>query len=729
MNENEHPSVKRWRKKTPTLIQMEAVECGAACLGIILGFLGKFVPLEELRIACGVSRDGSNAFNMVRAAKEYGLEAKGFQKELHEIYELDSPAILFWEFNHYVVLEGFGKDKVFLNDPAVGPRSVTYEEFDQGYTGVVLILMPGEEFQPMGRPPSLFKELIDRFKKVHLPLGYLFLAGCCLLIPGLALPALTRVFIDDVLVADILSWKWMIIIGLLIAAVMGGILSWLQQHFLNRLNGRLSIQFSSDFFWHILKLPIAFYTQRYAGEIANRVQLNNQIATMMTTTLITTCIDLLLIIFYGLVMLRYDVAIGSIGFLAAMINIAVFLWIQRSRSDAYARVQQEMGKWIGSSIGALQYIETIKATGIESDFFARFAGYYSKNLNAQQEISKKDTLLGTTAIFLQMVSIAALLCIGSVRVMEGRLTFGRLMALQTLLITFLSPISRFVNFGKTMQSLKINIARLNDVLKNKIDPLYELRLAAPQTSLTRLAGSLEFRNVTFGYSRLDPPLIETLSFTIKPGERLALVGPSGCGKSTIAKLASGLYLPWEGEILYDGKPINEIPSEVFYHSFASVEQDFFLFSGTIRENVTLWNSAVTDEMLIRAAGDACIHDDIMQREKGYEALLIEGGKNFSGGQRQRLEIARALIYSPSLLVLDEATSALDSETEKEISDRIRRKGCSVLMIAHRLSTIQDCDEIIVLDKGKVVQRGSHHDLKMVTGVYMQLVESEGELHG
>lgn len=708
---------------------MEAVECGAAALGIILAYYGNYVPLEELRIECGVSRDGSNAFNVIKAAKKYNLDASGFKKELEEVYEIDSPSIVFWNFNHFVVVEGFGKDKVYLNDPASGPRTVSYEEFDKGYTGIVITCAPAENFAPEGRPPSLIKELTKRLKKVTSPFVFLFLAGICLLLPGLALPAFTRLFIDDVLVTDILSWKWMIVVGIVFATLMGGILNWLQQYYLNRLNGRLAIQYSSDFLWHILKLPIAFYTQRFPGEIAYRTNLNYLISKAMTSSLATTCIDLMLVIFYGIVMLRYDIFIGSIGFLAALLNIGVFVLIQRSRIDAYARVQQEMGKWVGNSIGALQRIETIKAAGIESDFFSRFAGYYANNINARQEIGKKDALLGTTASLLQGLVIAALLCIGSLRVMDGTLSFGKLMALQTLLISFLTPIARFVNFGTTLQTLKINIARINDVLKNKVDPIYQARAHAAPSSSIRLEGFLEFRGVTFGYSPLDAPLIEDLSFVIKPGQRLALVGPSGCGKSTIAKLAAGLYQPWKGEIFYDGKPLSKIPAESFFLSFGSVDQDIFIFSGTVRQNLTLWNPAVTDEMLIHAAQDAGIHDEIMLRDKGYDGHLLEGGANLSGGQRQRLEIARALLYSPSILVMDEATSALDSETEKEISDRIRRRGCSAIMIAHRLSTIQDCQEIIVLDKGKVVQRGTHQSLKDVAGVYQTLVRSESEVHG
>lgn len=712
------------RKKTPTVIQMEAVECGAACLGIILGYWGCFVPLEKLRLDCGVSRDGSNALNMIKAARNYGLEGKGFKKNVDELHTLDLPAVILWEYNHFIVVEGFKDDCVYINDPAVGPQTLTYEELEAGYSGIALTFTPNESFEKGGKPLSLTKELFARLKKVHSPLLYLFLAGFCLLLPGLALPAFSRFFVDNVLLSQGFEWKGIFLFSIPLVACIGGLLIWLQSYFLNRLNGRLSIAFSSQFLWHILRLPLSFYTQRYPGEIGYRTTLNNQIAKQMTGPLAITFIDLFLILFYGAVMLKYDVWIGTIGFAAALLNIGVFLWIQRSRSDAYARMQQEMGKWIGSTIGLLQHMETIKATGIESEAFARYAGFYTKNINAQQEIGKKDAVLGVAAPLAQALSMAALLALGSLRVMEGKLTFGMLIALQTLMIGFLTPISRFVNFGQTMQNIKTNIGRINDVLKNKTDPIYQERAPISSSQSIKLEGYLEFRNVTFGYSPLAPPLLEKLNFTIKPGKRLALVGPSGCGKSTIAKLAAGLYIPWEGEILYDGKPLSQVPPDVYYHSLGHVDQDILLFSGTIRENLTLWNEAVSEERIIQAAEDSAIHDEIMQRDQGYENILIEGGKNLSGGQRQRLEIARAQLYSPSILIMDEATSALDSETEKEISDKIRRRGCSVLMIAHRLSTIRDCDEILVLEQGKVVQRGSHETLKGEEGLYRKLIESE-----
>lgn len=701
---------------------MENVECGAACLSILFSHYGKFLPLEELRTECGVSRDGSSALHLIEAAKKYGLEGKGERRGLKELYEINTPAILFWDYNHFVVLEGFGKNGVFLNDPAFGPRTVTYEELDAFYTGVVLLFEVEETFERGGKPPNVFEDMRKRFKEVKGPLFYLLIAGVCLLIPGLSIPVFTRIFIDNILVTNVLLWKGEFLFAMALAMVLGGLLTWLQQYFLNRLNAKLAIKFSSDFLWHILRLPISFYYQRFPAEIANRVGQNNLVAQMMTGALATTSIQLLLVIFYGVVMFMYDTAVALVGVLAGLGSLLVMGLIQRSRTDTYARLQKEQSILRANSVGAIQQIETVKATGTESDAFAAYAGFDTNKINSLQEISRKDAILTTAPIFFQGIALAALLGFGGWRTMQGSLSIGTLMALQMLLLSFLGPVVQFVNFGQTLQFLKVELLRLNDVLKNPIDRIYNKTKQVKDE--VKLDGYLEFKDVTFGYNRKALPLIEKLSIKIKPGERVALVGPSGCGKSTISKLSTGLLEPWEGEILYDGKPYLEHPREMMQRSLTSVDQEIFLFSGTIRDNITLWDSTATDDLIIQATQDACIHDDILIRPEGYETNLIEGGRNLSGGQRQRLEIARALIVSPTIMIMDEATSALDSSTEKLVMNAIRRRGCSAIMVAHRLSTIQDCDEIIVLDQGKVVDRGTHEELKSREGIYKELIQSE-----
>lgn len=717
--------MKKKRVKTPTVIQMEAVECGAAALAIILAYYGKFVSLEELRISCGVNRDGSNALNMVKAARSYGLASKGIKVELEELPNLQPPFVVFWNFNHFLVVEGWSKKGVYINDPSSGPRMVSHQEFDESYTGVAITFHPGHHFVRGGRPPELWLAIKQRLSQVKWPSLYICLAGFFLLLPALALPTIMQIFYDNVLGNGDLSWLPGITSALIYLAFLTGALTWLEQFFLNRLNIKLSTIFSSEFLWHILRLPISFYAQRFGGEIANRVSLNSLVAATLTGNLATTAINLILIIFYAVIMIKYDALIAAVGIFAGAINLLTLWLITRTRSDAYARMRQETGKSIGFAIGALQHIEAIKAAGNEGDFFARWAGYYAKGLNANQEIGVKDVTLTSIPALLQSLSTPALLGIGAWRIMNGDLTIGMLLALQGFLSSFLTPLNQMINLGTTLQTLRIDVARLNDVLKNPVDPVLQSQEEEQvENSTHKMNGYLQLEHITFGYSPLSPPLIENFSLFLKPGQRVALVGPSGCGKSTLAKLITGLYEPWQGRILYDHKPREAFPRSSFTNSVASVDQDIFLFSGSIKDNLTLWDNSIPEHDIFEAARDAVIHEEIVVRPDKYQSQLIEGGSNLSGGQKQRLEIARALVTGPSILVLDEATSALDSKSEEEISRNIKRRGCTCVMIAHRLSTIRDCDEIIVLSNGKIVQRGTHEELKAAPGTYRNLIEKE-----
>lgn len=702
---------------------MEAVECGAASLAIILGYFGSFIPLEELRVRCGVSRDGSNALNLVKAASFYGLKASGFKAEIDEIKKAELPLIIFWEFNHFLVVEGFSDKKVYINDPTAGPRTISYEEFDEKYTGVAIRFEKTDTFKKTKAPKKLARLLKERLEGVKGPLVYLTLCGFGLLFPGLFMPAINQVFFDNVLGEGIYRWIFGIFSAILALSIISFLFVYLQSSYLNRINTRLSSVFSMEFLWHILHLPVQFYAQRFGGEIAYRMRLNDSVAKTMTGNFVPTIVNVCLMIFYAIVMFSYDVTVASIGMIAAALNLTMLVIINRSLVDAYARLQQESGKSIGFSIGALQHIESIKAAGNELDFFSRWAGYTAKKLNADREINLKDVLLTSVPPFLQGLAITALLGLGALRIIEGDLTIGMLMALQALMNSFLLPVGQLVNLGSSLQTLKIDVDRLNDVIKNPVDVVYSAKgIVASHEG--KLEGHLELKNVTFGYSPADPPLIENFSFVLKPGQRIAFVGPTGSGKSTIAKLISGLYQPWEGEVLYDGKRIDQIPRSVFTNSVGLVDQRITLFAASVRDNLTLWDSTVAEEKIIQATKDASIHDDILLRAGGYDALIEEDGRNFSGGQKQRLEIARVFVGMPRVLILDEATSTLDSLSELEISHNVRKRGCTAAMIAHRLSTIRDCDEIIVLERGKIVQRGTHDALKALPGTYQDLVGKE-----
>jgi len=713
------------RARTPTLLQMEAVECGAAALGIILGYHGRIIPLEELRLACGVSRDGSKASNMVKAARSYGMTAKGYRRENPDsLVEFATPFIVFWNFNHFLVVEGFKKDKVFLNDPASGPRIVTRDEFNQSFTGVVLIFTPGPEFKKGGSKPSMIRALKRRISGSGLALTFVILASLALVIPGLVIPVFSRAFIDNVLIQKMDHWLKPLLIGMAITAVLRAILTWIQQYYLDRLETKIALSTSSSFFLHILRLPSEFFTQRFGGEIGGRVAINDKVANVISEQLTTTVLNVVMIVFYAALMFQYDVLLTSIGIVMVVINILVMKFVSRMRVDRSRKMLVEGGKLVGVSMTGLQSIETLKAMSGESDFFSRWAGHQTKLVNSQQEMGRLTLPLTVVPSTLEAVNTALLLGLGGWRIMEGHLTIGMLVAFQSLMGSFIGPVGDLVNMGGTVQELEGDMARLDDVLSYKTDEdlVTDGEEQAQPIVEVKLQGHLELRNITFGYSRLEKPLIEDFSLKLKPGSRVALVGPSGCGKSTISRMVAGLYRPWSGDILFDDRPRQEYTREVVSNSLAFVDQDIFLFEGKVRDNLAMWDKTIGEQNLVQAAKDASIHDDIATRTGGYDSSVEEGGANFSGGQRQRMEIARALVTFPTILVLDEATSALDAKTEKDIDDNLRKRGCTCLIVAHRLSTIRDCDEIVVLERGKVVQRGTHEELRNIEGHYAQLIK-------
>lgn len=712
------------RVKVPTVLQMEGVECGAASLAMILAYFGKYIALEELRIVCGVSRDGSKASNLLKAARKYDLEAKGFRKEPETLKEMPMPLVVHWNFSHFLVVEGFGKGKVYLNDPGSGRRVVTAEEFSQSFTGIALTFTPTPQFQIDGKKPSLISALKKRLKGSEIALIYIILVGLALVIPGLAIPVFARIFVDDILLGGRDSWVTPLLLGMGLTAALRGILTGLQRYYLLRLETKIALTTSGQFLWHILRLPTEFFSQRFAGDIASRMLSNDRVAKLLSGQLATTALNLVMIIFYFALMLQYNVTLAIVGLVIALINVLYLKLVSTQRVDQNRKLLNDRGKLGGTGMSGLQIIETLKATGSESDFFAKWSGYQAKALNSEQELGVSSQFLIAFPTFLTGMNNTIVLALGGFLIMKGQMTIGMLVAFQSLMASFMSPVTGLVGLGSELQEVEGEMNRLDDVLNYPIDQEAEGELR--ETTLytgQKLEGYIELNQITFGYSSLEPPLIEDFSLLLSPGSRVALVGGSGSGKSTVAKIIAGIYQPWSGKILFDGQPRTSVHRATINNSLAMVDQEISMFQGTVRDNITLWDETISEFEVIRAAKGACIHDDITARTGGYDHPVEEGGKNFSGGQRQRLEIARTLVQNPTIIIMDEATSALDPVTERNIDENIRRRGCTCIIVAHRLSTIRDCDEIIVLEKGKIVERGTHEALKDHAGVYAKLIQT------
>ena len=719
----------RRRVHTPLLLQLTQTECGAASLGIVLAHFGRWVSIEELRETCSVGRDGCSAADIFRAARRYGLEVKGWRKQPRDLRNMPLPMILFWEFNHFVVLEGFDKGRFLINDPGNGHRTISEEEFDHAFTGVTLTFEPGRHFQPGGIQPGLLYRILPWLRDVKGPLAFAMGCGLLLALPALVLPFLMSLFVDFVLSGREPAWGGVLTGGLLAAGGLLYLLTWLKERCLRRLSVRLSVDHAERFMARLFRLPMRFFSHRLSGDLTSRIQLLDSIADVATRHFVGIFIELVTgLAFLGL-MLAYNPLLCAVVVGLGVLSAVAMRLLARLRTDENRRLRREQGMLYGIGMFGLTKIDTLQATAAEDDFYSRFTGHQARELLARQRFTELGYVNAALPVLFLIAGNAAVLGLGGWGVMSGDMTVGMLTGFYMAAANFLQPIGRFVQFADMFQILEADLQRLDDVFDAAEDDDFESAPAAGDRASTfagrlRLKGRIELRNVTFGYQHNREPLLEDFSLAIEPGQRVAIVGPSGSGKSTVAALVAGIHRQWSGEVLIDGHPRSAIPRELLVDSVSLVDQHIFLFADTVRENLTMWVPEVPDHALVAAARDAMIHEEVISRPLGYDAPVEEGGRNFSGGQRQRLEIARSLVNNPSLLILDEATSSLDSITEVRIDDGLRRRGCTCLIVAHRLSTIRDCDLIVVLDRGREVQRGAHEDLMQdVGGLYRSLVES------
>ncbi len=710
--------------KVPVVMQMEALECGAACLDMILAYYGKWIALEQMRLDCGVSRDGSNAMNVLKAARNYGLKADGYRLDADSIREQATfPCIIHWEYNHFVVLCGFKGNKACLNDPGRGTVYVPIEDFKKGYTGIVLLFDTTDSFETGGKRKSVFAFAGKRLQNAKAALIFTVAVSLISYAFTLINPRLSQWFMDDVLPGKNNALANQYLLAVTAFALVQIAVSWASAVLSLRIDGKLAINGSTSFMWKVLRLPMEFFSQRMSGDILMRHTTNETIASTIVNTFAPLCLNTGMMVFYLVVMVQYSIPLTILGVVTVSINVFLSKIISDHRLNVARAIMAEQGKLDTATLSGISMIETIKASGAENGFFENWVTIKAKVDEREVEFMRKNTYLGGVPVMVANIANYGILIVGVFLTMQGQFTIGTITAFQAILNSFMVPANTLTSAGQTILEMRTQMERVEDVMKYKTDD-YADREDDDSHVFEKLSGNIEVKNVSFGYSPLSPPFIKDFSMTLTTGKRVAIVGGSGCGKSTMSKLISGLYKPWSGEILFDGKSIPEIDRSAFTGSVAVVDQDITLFEDTIENNIKMWDQSIEDFEMILAARDARIHDDIITKPGGYQYKIAEGGKDLSGGQRQRMEIARVLAMDPSIVVLDEATSALDAKTEYEVVNAIKDRGITLVIIAHRLSTIRDCDEIIVLDQGSIVERGTHDELIKLDGYYKQLVSND-----
>lgn len=712
-------------KKVPIMMQMEALECGAASLGMILAYHKKWLPLETLRVDCGVSRDGSNAKNIAKAAIKYGLAVKAYRYTGNDLKEgkVTFPCIIHWNYSHFLVVKGIKGDKVHLADPARGAVTIPFKDFDAGFTGIVLTFEKTDKFEASGEQKSILEFAKKRLKNAKSSIILAVVVSLITALIGVISPIFDKVFYDRLILGDNTEWITPFLVIYALFTIFTLIINYVQDYTINlKIQGKFAISANAEYLWHVLRLPMQFFSQRQSGDLSSRQSENEQIAYTMINQLAPTALNFIMMIFYFFIMIQYSILLTVIGVASLVINMLVAQIISQKRINVSRVASRDAGKLNSVKIGAIEMIESIKASGAENGYFQKFSGLHASVNSQKIKLFKINQYLGNIPTLVNELTSTVILMTGAFLIIQGEFTVGSLIAFQGFLASFSLPVNSFISLSQDIQEMRVSMERIEDVFDYPADVLYDE--VDTGEVYEKLTGNIEIKNITFGYSKLAEPLIENFSLSVKSGQKIALVGSSGCGKSTISKLLSGLYEPDSGEIKYDGKSIREIKHEVFVGSLAVVDQDIVLFNDSISDNLKMWDNTIEDFEIILAARDVKMHDKIVSREGGYNHMALENGKNFSGGERQRLEIARVLAQDPTIIILDEATSALDAKTEYEVVKSIKNRGITSIVVAHRLSTIRDADEIIVLDKGKIVERGTHQELYKNGGAYFELVSNE-----
>ena len=702
-------------KKVPVVMQMETVECGAAALSMLLAYHGKWLSIEQLRTDCGVSRDGSNARNIVLAARHHGMDAHGWQADIAHLPSL-APAIIHWNHNHFVVFKGFHRGMAFINDPAMGSMAVSMKDFQRSYTGVAITSVPGDDFKPQGHQTSILHYVRENIRGAKDAFIFTLLMGILMSFAGMVYPLFSQVFLDSIITGKNDEWTVPFFVGIACLVVFNFLLALLDNVYGRRFAGSMSLKGNTRFLWHALNLPIEFFTQRYVGDIVQRQSLNEHITTTLIRILAPYAVNVALLVVYIVVMAQYSVLLTIVGISVVALNIYTVAAERELRTNLARALEQSEGKFYGITMSCVDNIESIKAAGAERGFFEFWAGTFARRNNQEVAFQKRPFWPFVFGHFAN----SFILILGAALILNGQFSIGMLMAFQGFMAEFMKPAMGLMQGSTTVLEMRSQMERIDDVMAY---PAEQTGKGESPAHNAKLGGMIEMKNVTFGYSLSAAPLIRDFSMTLHPGKSVAIVGASGCGKSTIAKLLTGLYQPWSGEILFDGRDSHDISREEFVNSVACIDQNVVLFDDTIAENIKMWDHSIEDFTMTMACIDAGIRDDIISRPRGFNTRLVKGGGNFSGGQRQRFEIATALAREPVILILDEATSALDTVMESEVMQSIRQCGASTIVIAHRLSTIRDCDEIIVMDKGRIVQRGSHDELMAQGGRYEELIRN------